>query len=162
MFEFHTALFDRARLQAIGGPDENVRTGAEHLDLALRVRSAGGSVWLEPASNVTYAVPQRLPLRDLPFFLGRWSPSWKDLSREAFNEKHGVNNPEDPYRTWDYTDIHRSYAWLPIGRAAAFVLRRPVSLGVARRFDRLVGARIAASLQRLAPRWRGAGLESPP
>jgi glycosyltransferase involved in cell wall biosynthesis len=162
LFEFHTVLFDRARLLAIGGPDEQMRSLADHLDLALRVRSAGGSVWLEPASRTTYVVPQRLPLRDLPFFLGRWSPTWTDLSRKAFYEKHGVNDPEDPYYTWRYADLHRSYAWLPIGRAASFVLRRPVTHRVASRFDQLVGARIAACAQRLAPRWRGAGLESSP
>lgn len=161
LFEFHAVLFDRARLQALGGPDEKMRSQGDHLDLALRVHSAGGSVWLEPTAEVAYVVPDQLALRDLPFFLGRWSPSWTAASRDAFCAKHGVNDPDDPSDIWGFPERHRSYAWLPIGRLASFVLRRPVTQGVAKRFDRYIGRHVADTVQRVAPRWRGAGLEAP-
>jgi glycosyltransferase involved in cell wall biosynthesis len=160
LFEFHAVLFDRARLVALGGPDERVRSVGDHLDLALRVRAAGGSVWFEPAAEIAYVVPHRLALRDYPFFLGRWSPSWTVASRTTFLTEHGVNDPDDPHETWLFPELHRAYAWLPVGRLASLVTRRPITRGVAKRFDRFVGRHLATAVQRFAPRWRGGGLEA--
>lgn len=159
LFEFHGVLFDRARLVALGGPDERFRSLGDHLDLALRVHTAGGSVWLAADAAITYVIPQRLAWCDVAFFLGRWSPSWTDKSREAFRTVHGVNNPEDPHETWLFGDLHRAYAWLPLGRAVASITRRPITMGVARRFDRFVGRHVARAVQSFAPRWRGDGVE---
>lgn len=157
LFEFHTVLFDRARLVALGGPDERVLSVGEHLDLALRVHAAGGSIRLEPGATTTYVIPHRLAWRDVPFFLGRWSPAWTRATREAFRTLHGVDDPEDRYETWRFAELHRAYAWLPIGRAAAAVVRRPIARGVARRFDRYVGRHLVPVVQAVAPRWRGDG-----
>lgn len=157
LFEFHAVLFDRTRLVALGGPDERVLSLAEHLDLALRVHDAGGSIWLAADATATYVIPHRLALRDLPFFLGRWSPAWNLATREAIRSIHGVNDPEDRYETWLFGDLHRAYAWLPLGRVAAAVTRRPITMGVARRFDRYVGRYLAGLVQRFAPRWRQHG-----
>ncbi len=159
LFEFHAVLFDRARLVAIGGPDVHVPSVGDHLDLALRVRAAGGSIWLAADAAVTYVVPHRLAVRDLPFFLGRWSPRWTDESRRTIRVRHGVNDPEDPYETWRFAELHRAYAWRPIGDVVAAAVRRPVARGVARRFDRMVGRHVAGLVQATAPRWRGRGLE---
>ena len=159
MFEFHAVLFNRERLVALGGPDERMLSQGEHLDLALRVRAAGGSVWLEPSAEITYVISQRLTFRDLVFFLGRWSPSWNIASREAFCTKHAVNDPEDPYETWLFGELHRSTAWLPVGRFAARVARHPIDHAVAKRFDRYVGRYIAEVARRRAPRWHGNGSE---
>ena len=161
LFEFHTVLFNRARLQDVGGPDERMLSQGEHLDLALRVRSAGGSVWFIPDSQVTYLIPDRLSVRDLPFFLGRWSPSWNAASRRAFCAKHAVSELSDPCNTWRYPDFHRTSAWIPAGRLASQLLRRPIERRLAQRFDRILGRRIADAVLRLAPRWRGGGLEVP-
>lgn len=159
LFEFHTVLFDRQKLIDLGGPDETMLSQADHLDLALRVRSAGGSIWLEPAAEVTYTIPNRIRLRDLPFFLGRWSRTWNVASRDAFCAKHEVDDPGDPFQTWRYPELHRAYAWLPIGRITARLLRRSDSVEMARRFDRFVGRHLAEVALRSAPRWRGGGLE---
>ncbi len=157
LFEFHTVLFDREKLLALGGPDEAMRSQGDHLDLVLRVHAAGGSVWFEPASRVVYLIPDHLAFRDLPFFLGRWSPAWNRASKHAFFVKHGVNDPTDPYETWRYPDAHRAHAWLPVGRLVARAIRRPIAGGVARRFDRFIGRHLAQIVQRTAPRWRGDG-----
>ena len=157
LFEFHTVLFDREKLLALGGPDEAMRSQGDHLDLVLRVHAAGGLVWFEPASRVVYVIPDHLAVRDLPFFLGRWSPAWNRASERAFFAKHGVNDRTDPYETWRYPDAHRAYAWLRIGRPVAKLVRRPIADGVARRFDRFVGRHIAQVVQRTAPRWQGDG-----
>lgn len=157
LFEFHTVLFDREKLLALGGPDEAMRSQGDHLDLVLRVHAAGGLVWFEPASRVVYLIPEHLAVRDLAFFLGRWSPAWNRASERAFFAKHGVNDLTDPYETWRYPDAHRAYAWLPIGRPVAKLVRRPIAGGVARRFDRFIGRHIAQVVQRAAPRWQGDG-----
>lgn len=160
MLEFHAALFDRERLVALGGPDERVRSVGDHLDLALRVRDAGGSLWLAPGSVVTYRIPARVALRDLPFYLVRWSPAWTAKSRAVFREDHGVNDPADPHETWLFADLHRAHAWLPLGRLVAAITRRPVARGVSRRFDRYVGRHVVRLVHVAAPRWRGDGVAS--
>lgn len=162
LFEFHTALFDRERLVQLGGPDERMLSQGDHLDLALRVQAAGGSIWLEPTSVVTYAIPHRVALPDLPFFLGRWSHSWTVDSRRAFSAAHGVDDPDDPCGTWRYPDLHRAYAWVPFGRVASTVLRRSTPVFAARRFDRLVGRRLAEVALRTDPRWKDGGLQAEP
>jgi GT2 family glycosyltransferase len=159
LFEFHTVLFDRARLVALGGPDERMLSQGDHLDLALRVNAAGGSIWLEPRSGVTYGIPERVGIRDLPFFLGRWSPSWNAASRRALSLKHGVDDPGDPYRTWGYPESHRTYAWVPLGRTASAVSGHSTPLVLAARFDRFAGRHLAELSLRMSPRWRGGGLQ---
>lgn len=159
LFEFHAVLFDRTRLVALGGPDERMLSQGDHLDVALRIHAAGGSVWLDPDSLVTYDIPERVRLRDLPFFLGRWSSSWTAASRRAFCQKHGVDDPDDPYQTWGYPEIHRTYAWLPIGRVSSTVFRRSPPRAAAKRFDRIAGRHLAELALRVSPRWRGGGLQ---
>jgi glycosyltransferase involved in cell wall biosynthesis len=157
MFEFHAVLFDRERLVAIGGPDERMRTQGEHLDLCLRIAAAGGTIWLEPDAVVVYQLPERLGLRDLAFFLGRWSRSWNDASRRAFEETHGVDDPDDVSFTWRYADLHRAYAWLPLVRPFARALRAGSGRWAAGRLDALVGRHLGEAALRVAPGWRGDG-----
>lgn len=161
LFEFHAVLFDRERLVALGGPDERMSSIGDHLDLALRVHRAGGEVWFQPASVVSYPIPERLAVTDLAFFLGRWSRGWNLASRRVFRETHGVDDPADPYETWKFGDLHRSLAWLPLGRPVARLVRRPIARGVAKRFDRVAGRHLAELVVRVAPRWRGGGREYP-
>ena len=153
LFEFHAALVDRARIEAVGGPDEALLAQGEHLDLALRIHDAGGTVWLEPASVVGYPIPERLALGDLSFFLGRWSPSWIRSSRRHFNAVHNLDD-EDRCFTWGYPQVHRAYAWLPLGRAVQRATGRSTPMGLARRFDTAIGGRLADAALRLDPSWR--------
>lgn len=157
MFEFHAVLFDRARLLALGGLDQEMLTQGEHLDLCLRISNAGGRVWFEPRVQVTYVIPARIEVRDLSFFLGRWARSRNESTRKNFVTKHRVTNTTDLHETWLFAELHRSYAWLPLGRAVATLTRRPIAGGVAKRFDRYVGWLIAEAIVRIAPRWRSGG-----
>ena len=154
LFEFHAVLFDRCRLEELGGPDEQMLSQGDHLTLALRVHDAGGSIWLEPTAVVGYPIPDRLSRTDVGFFLGRWSPSWTDASRSRFATLHDLSD-NDRCPTWSYVSVHRSYAWFPLGRIAHRVTGRSTPQGWARIFDRLVGARLADATLRLDPRWRG-------
>jgi GT2 family glycosyltransferase len=158
MFEFHAVLFERERLAGIGGPDARMRTQAEHLDLCLRIAAAGGTIWLEPDAVVVYELPERLGPRDLAFFLGRWSRSWNDATRRAFEAAHGVDDPDDVSFTWRYADLHRSYAWLPLVRPVTRTLRAGSGRWAAGRIDAAIGRHLAELALRLAPGWRGDGM----
>lgn len=165
MFEFHAVLFHRERLIGLGGPDENMLAQAEHLDLALRVHQAGGTVWRASQSRVIYEIPNKISIRELPFFLGRWSPRWSDLSQDAFVAKFGID-PTLSRGTWGYPARHRTYAFRFVSR-----LIRPVAPASARRLlvkrldnvssrwiDRLFGRHLADASLRFAPGWRGGGV----
>jgi GT2 family glycosyltransferase len=160
MFEFHCVLFDRLRLLALGGPDEQLKSQGDHLDLALRIQNDGGTVWLAADSLVTYVVPSRLPIRDMPFFLGRWSPSWNRQSHAAFANRHGPV----PYQsaTWRYGDLHRTYAWRPwlrlLGKGTKVLAKRDATVRLSVIFDRAIGAHLAGLMLRISPRWRGDGV----
>ncbi len=48
---------------------------------------AGGSVYLEPESVITYLTPPPLALSDLPYFMLRWSHSWNTATLHHFQSK---------------------------------------------------------------------------
>jgi glycosyltransferase involved in cell wall biosynthesis len=160
MFEFHCVLFDRLRLLALGGPDEHMKSQGDHLDLALRIQNDGGSVWLAADSTVTYVVPSKLAITDMPFFLGRWSPSWNQQSHAAFAARHGQVDYQQ--LTWQYGDLHRTYAWRPwfrlLGKGTRVLTQRDPTARLSIIFDRAIGAHLAGLILRMSPRWRGDGV----
>jgi GT2 family glycosyltransferase len=88
--EFHCLLVRRSALERLGPLDERLLSLHEHVDLCLAIRQAGGEVWFEPASVVTYVWPDRLRWSDLPFWCLRWSDRWNRSSLEAFGRKWGL------------------------------------------------------------------------
>ncbi len=88
--EVHCFLVRRDVLEQVGGFDEGLLATREHLDLCLAVRAAGGEIWFEPASVVTFRVPQSLERMDVPYFLLRWSEGWTGSSLDHFTAKHGI------------------------------------------------------------------------
>lgn len=165
LFEFHTVLFDRDRLLSLGGPDAAMLATAEHLDLAIRIHEVGGTIWIEPSSQVIYEIPSKLSVRDLPFFLGRWSSRWATSSRDAFAAKHKADPDLSP-GTWSYPNTHRTYAWRFVARLCRAVVPRVSNSRMVSKidrllsgaFDRMIGRFVADAVLRFAPRWRGAGL----
>ena len=90
MCEFHCVLARRAVFDAIGPLDEGLLSSKEHIDFSMEVRRAGGEVWFEPASVVTYVFPCRarpLNREDWPFFALRWSDAYGRRSLEHFIRK---------------------------------------------------------------------------
>lgn len=77
--EFHCVLVRRATLERVGPFDERLVT-REPVDFALRLKLAGEKVSFERTSVVTYMRTERMGIRDLPYFLFRWSAP---LAREA-------------------------------------------------------------------------------
>ena len=56
LVEFHTVLIQMSVFERLGPLDEGLLSNSEHGDLCLSVREAGGEIWLEPASQITYAL----------------------------------------------------------------------------------------------------------
>jgi GT2 family glycosyltransferase len=92
--EYHCVLARREALERIGGLDEEMLNTREHLDVCLDVLKAGGTVWFEPESVVTYLAPPPLAMRDYPLYMLRWSDDWERRSLEHFREKWDLSSDE--------------------------------------------------------------------
>lgn len=90
--EFHCVLVRRSAFDAMGPLDEQLLSTREHLDLCLQARDAGGTVWSELTSFVTYDHPPPVTATDLPFFMLRWSEEWNVRSVRRFIDKYGLSD----------------------------------------------------------------------
>ena len=120
LIEFHTVLVAMEAFNQLGPLDEGLMCCAEHCDLCLMVREAGGRVLVEPESKITYIPPKRLDNVDRAFFELRWSEAWSVASIDRFAEKWNLTpgNFAD-VESLKWLRYHRSYglAWLyPIRR----------------------------------------------
>ena len=109
--EFHCMLVRVSAFEHIT-LDQQLLSTREHLDICIQIAEAGGEVWVEPASRVTYAKPESLALPDIPFYLLRWSEAWNQASTVRFVDKYGL----------DPTHVSRSS-----GRGRRYVVFKPVS-----------------------------------
>lgn len=96
--EFHSVLVRTSIFKQIGLLDEGLLSTKEYLDVCMSVAAAGGSVYLEPASVVTFlshfpAPP--LEWSDIPYFMLRWSDAWELASLHHFRHKWDLT--EDGY-----------------------------------------------------------------
>jgi GT2 family glycosyltransferase len=94
LVEFHCMLVRTDVFDRIGPLDEKLLNHREHYDLCFAVREAGGSVYFEPRSVVTYFPPQTLALYDVPYFMLRWSETWTDETLPYFHKKWGLDYDE--------------------------------------------------------------------
>lgn len=125
LVEFHCLLACRDVLQEVGPLDERLLSTREHVDLCFTVRRAGGTVWFEPSSVVTYVVATSFPWTDIPYYLLRWSDSWARASLRHFEQKW----------TLDASSGQLTTSWLRPHRQIP--LR-----GLRRRLHRFLGARV--------------------
>ncbi|GAC1312788.1 MAG: glycosyltransferase [Acidimicrobiales bacterium] len=86
--EFHCMLVRTEVIEELGGFDNELWCSREHLDFCMRARAAGGQVWVEPRSVVTFAYPPVLESSDLPYFVRRWSERWAEATVEHFCDKY--------------------------------------------------------------------------
>ena len=96
MIEYHCALARTESFEKIGYPDEKLLTLAEHLDICMAVRNAGGEVYFEPDSIVSYVTPPPFEKYDRPFYLNRWSDENNLKSLIHFQKKWDLAE-DDPY-----------------------------------------------------------------
>jgi GT2 family glycosyltransferase len=93
--EFHCLLARTEILETIGGLDEGLFNTKEHIDFCMSVRQAGGTIYFEPSSLVTYLGADGLTWSDLPFYMLRWSDAWELKSLKRLREKWDLD--EDQY-----------------------------------------------------------------
>ncbi len=93
--EFHCVLVRRSIFDRLGPLDEAMLNTKEHLDFCMSVRKAGGTVYFEPASLVTYVPGPPLEWTDLPFYMLRWSDAWQLQSLHRLRDKWNLD--EDAY-----------------------------------------------------------------
>lgn len=93
--EFHCVLIRASIFQKIGSLDETMLNTKEHLDFCMSVLKAGGSVYFEPKSLVTYVPAPPLQCSDIHFYMLRWSDAWELSSLKRLREKWGLS--EDSY-----------------------------------------------------------------
>lgn len=85
--EFHCMMVRRSFLAQLGALDEKILNTREHVDFCITVSEAGGTIYLEPTSIVTYVPGPPLTWSDLPFFMLRWSDAWEMTSLKRLLEK---------------------------------------------------------------------------
>ena len=128
MIEYHCVLLRMEALERIGPLDEALLSDREHHDLCMLIQQAGGTIYFEPASVVTWMAPPPLAWSDLPFFLRRWSESWNRSSLEHFDRKWKLDEEERRLVQGDWRTEYRHE-----------VLRLPVAT---KRLRRLLGWRL--------------------
>lgn len=154
LLEFHCALYDRAKLTAIGAFDDRLEAQGEHLDLTLRIDQAGGSIWLDPRALVTVEFPTSLGWRDISMYMGRWSRTVNRRSRARFMDKWNLADDAFLDPIWEFADLARSYPLLCIAGWVQQRTRRWTPEGISQRMDRWAGRYMAEVLLRTSPGWR--------
>lgn len=92
--EFHCMLVRRSIFEQIGPLDEAIMNTREHVDFCITVTQAGGTVYLEPVSVVTYVPGPPLKWSDIPFYMLRWSDAWELTSLHRFRDKWDLTEDE--------------------------------------------------------------------
>jgi GT2 family glycosyltransferase len=87
LFEFHCVLLRRSAFDRLGPLDEQLLSALEQEDLALLIRAAGGTIYLEPEAQVTYALGDRIDRADAAYLRLRWSDDWNRRSVGHFRRK---------------------------------------------------------------------------
>ncbi len=90
LIEFHALLMDMEAYRSLGPLDEKFFSCSEHADLSLAVKKAGKAIYLEPASVITYEIPERLENVDREYFALRWSEAWTQASVQRMAEKYAI------------------------------------------------------------------------
>jgi GT2 family glycosyltransferase len=133
--EFHCVMIRASVLDSVGPFDEALLSVRENVDFCLVVAENGGTLYLEPASVVTYAGYLPLRLSDIPYYLLRWNNGWTLDTLHHLRDKWRLT--EDEYFQRQYTEqflewrrreflIHASLLrWVP-----SWKLRNALDLGL--------------------------------
>jgi GT2 family glycosyltransferase len=90
LVEFHCLLARTVVFEQLGPFDPALLSYFDHNDFCLTVRNAGGPIYVEPRSVVTYLQPPPLAISDVPYFMLRWSGRWINASAKHFARKNGI------------------------------------------------------------------------
>jgi len=100
LVEFHCMLADTRVFQNLGPLDEQFMNTKEHVDLCMSVQKAGGHIYFEPTSVITYVPGISWNWADLHFYMLRWSDAWELKSLAHLQQKWNLS--EDIYFTHKY------------------------------------------------------------
>jgi GT2 family glycosyltransferase len=92
--EFHCMMVRTDIFAKIGQLDEGMLNTKEHVDFCMTVVEAGGTVYLEPDSLVTYVPGPPLELSDMAFYMLRWSDAWELASLKHLLSKWDLTEDE--------------------------------------------------------------------
>ncbi len=115
--EFHCMLVRTEIFQQVGCFDEAFLNTKEHLDFCMGVIQAGGTVYFEPDSVITYVPGPPLEWTDLHFYMLRWSNAWELASLNRLREKWQLT--ENAYFQHKYKILgwrRRNSILLPLAR----------------------------------------------
>jgi GT2 family glycosyltransferase len=99
--EFHCMLVRTSVFDRLGSFDEATLTVLDNVDFCMDVVRAGGLIYLEPASIVTFAGYAPLAVSDIPFYLLRWNNRWALATLHHLRDKWELT--EDPHLEWHWT-----------------------------------------------------------
>ena len=103
--EFHCVLVRTDIFRQVGPFDEQLLNTRDHIDFCLLVAQAGGAIYLEPSSVVTFVHGHPLAWTDIPYFMLRWSDTWELASLHRLRAKWDL--PEDEY----FRRRYRTLGW---------------------------------------------------
>jgi GT2 family glycosyltransferase len=101
--EFHCMLVRADIFEKIGWLDEALLNTKEHVDLCMLVTEAGGTIYIEPESLVTYVPDIPLDWADIHYYMLRWSDAWERASLKRLQEKWNLT--EDEYFQRKYKNL---------------------------------------------------------
>lgn len=123
--EFHAMLVRTAIFDRIGPLDEGFSCTKEYLDFCMMVTRAGGLIYLEPDSVVTFLTHPPAPAlqwSDWPYFMLRWSDDWEFSNLLHYQQKWGLQ--ESSYFKKRYQKLgqrRRKVLIRPIAKKFAFL-----------------------------------------
>lgn len=91
--EVHAFFIRTEFLTKIKGFDEGIMSTRDHVDLSLNVRKAGGEIYLEPKSIITFMghfTAPKLEAWEEEFYKLRWSNAWEYNSLRHLSQKWGL------------------------------------------------------------------------
>ncbi len=137
--EFHCVLVRRNIFDKIGYLDENFFNTKEHLDFCMTVTEAGGLIYFEPSSLVTYVPDTGLESSDIPFYMLRWSDDWTIKSLKRMQQKWQLT--EDEYFKTKYRKLgwrRRERLLCPLTRRLLFGQDNRYLTAILARFEKLL------------------------
>ena len=115
--------------EQVGLLDEGFSCTKEYLDFCMTVTRVGGSIYVEPASVVTFLTHPPAPAlkwTDLPYFMIRWSDAWEFNSLLHFQKKWDLVESEYFQRRYKKLGIRRRKEIIkPIVARFAFLGKTP-------------------------------------
>jgi GT2 family glycosyltransferase len=147
--EFHCMLVRTEIFDRIGPLDKKLLSTREHIDFCLNVTQAGGTIYCEPESVVTYVPDILYRWSDLSYFMLRWSDEWERKSLKHFRKKWNLDKDKYFKKRYSRLGHRRHHAFLrPLVRKLTFGRAVPKLESMAIALERQFNDWLVASYKR--------------